>query len=71
MNCGSGWAFLPVVAFVLETIKADRKNLAWATLVTQSLRIWAVMRKSSKTSARTLSSWAAHSIAIYTQSISA
>ena len=28
---------LPVVAFVLETLKADRKNLAWATLVTQSL----------------------------------
>ena len=28
---------LPVLAFVLETIKADRKNLAWATLVTQSL----------------------------------
>jgi type IV secretion system protein VirB4 len=29
---------LPVVSFVLETLKADRKNLAWATLVTQSLR---------------------------------
>jgi type IV secretion system protein VirB4 len=29
---------LPVLAFVLETIKADRKNLAWATLVTQSLQ---------------------------------
>jgi type IV secretion system protein VirB4 len=28
---------LPVVSFVLETLKADRKNLAWATLVTQSL----------------------------------
>jgi type IV secretion system protein VirB4 len=28
---------LPVVLFVLETLKADRKNLAWATLVTQSL----------------------------------
>jgi type IV secretion system protein VirB4 len=28
---------LPVLAFVLETLKADRKNLAWATLVTQSL----------------------------------
>jgi type IV secretion system protein VirB4 len=28
---------LPVLSFVLETIKADRKNLAWATLVTQSL----------------------------------
>ncbi len=28
---------LPVLAFVLETIKADRKNLAWATLVMQSL----------------------------------
>jgi type IV secretion system protein VirB4 len=28
---------LPVVSFLLETIKADRKNLAWATLVTQSL----------------------------------
>lgn len=28
---------LPVLKFVLETIKADRKNLAWATLVTQSL----------------------------------
>jgi type IV secretion system protein VirB4 len=28
---------LPVLTFVLETIKADRKNLAWATLVTQSL----------------------------------
>ena len=29
---------LPVLSFVLETIKADRKNLAWATLVTQSLQ---------------------------------
>ena len=29
---------LPVLAFLLETIKADRKNLAWATLVTQSLQ---------------------------------
>jgi len=29
---------LPVLTFVLETIKADRKNLAWATLVTQSLQ---------------------------------
>ncbi len=28
---------LPVLSFVLETIKADRKNLAWATLITQSL----------------------------------
>lgn len=28
---------LPVIQFVLETLKADRKNLAWATLVTQSL----------------------------------
>jgi type IV secretion system protein VirB4 len=28
---------VPVLTFVLETIKADRKNLAWATLVTQSL----------------------------------
>jgi type IV secretion system protein VirB4 len=28
---------LPIVSFVLETLKADRKNLAWATLVTQSL----------------------------------
>jgi type IV secretion system protein VirB4 len=28
---------LPMVSFVLETLKADRKNLAWATLVTQSL----------------------------------
>jgi type IV secretion system protein VirB4 len=28
---------LPVLSFVLETIKADRKNLAWATLVTQAL----------------------------------
>ena len=28
---------LPVIKFLLETIKADRKNLAWATLVTQSL----------------------------------
>jgi type IV secretion system protein VirB4 len=28
---------LPVLSFVLETLKADRKNLAWATLVTQSL----------------------------------
>ena len=28
---------LPVMSFVLETIKADRKNLAWATLITQSL----------------------------------
>ena len=28
---------LPVLSFLLETIKADRKNLAWATLVTQSL----------------------------------
>ena len=29
---------LPVLTFVLETVKADRKNLAWATLVTQSLQ---------------------------------
>jgi len=29
---------LPVLSFVLETIKADRKHLAWATLVTQSLQ---------------------------------
>jgi type IV secretion system protein VirB4 len=28
---------LPVVSFVLETIKADPKNLAWATLVTHSV----------------------------------
>ena len=28
---------LPVIKFLLETIKADSKNLAWATLVTQSL----------------------------------
>jgi type IV secretion system protein VirB4 len=28
---------LPVVSFVLETLKADRKNLAWATLVTHSV----------------------------------
>ena len=28
---------LPVVSFVLETMKADPKNLAWATLVTQSI----------------------------------
>lgn len=28
---------LPVLSFVLETLKADRKNLAWATLITQSL----------------------------------
>jgi type IV secretion system protein VirB4 len=28
---------LPVVSFVLETLKADRKNLAWATLITHSL----------------------------------
>ncbi len=29
---------LPVLLFLLETIKADPKNLAWATLVTQSLQ---------------------------------
>jgi type IV secretion system protein VirB4 len=28
---------LPVLSFVLETIKADRKNLAWAMLITQDL----------------------------------
>jgi hypothetical protein len=28
---------LPVVLFVLETLKADPKNLAWATLVTHSV----------------------------------
>jgi hypothetical protein len=34
---GKRMSVLPVLAFVLETMKADRKNLAWATLVMQSL----------------------------------
>ena len=34
---GKRMSVLPVLSFVLETMKADRKNLAWATLVMQSL----------------------------------
>ena len=34
---GKRMSVLPVLAFVLETMKADRKHLAWATLVMQSL----------------------------------
>jgi len=34
---GKRISVLPVLAFVLETMKADRKNLAWATLIMQSL----------------------------------
>ena len=55
---GSGVGILPVIKFLLETIKADSKNLAWATLVTQSLEdLGPYAGWSLRTPAQTRCSW--------------